>query len=92
MAFVNHPVEEPEKSLKDYASPWCEDIKIQESDLKLEATKYEIKPKIIEMVAATRLKGWLWRTHIGTCWRCILVHLACSLHFGLDLIMELTRH
>jgi hypothetical protein len=21
-----------------------------------------------------------------------LVHLACSLHFGLDLIMELTRH
>jgi hypothetical protein len=26
------------------------------------------------------------------CWRCILVHLACSLHFGLDLIMELTRH
>jgi hypothetical protein len=28
----------------------------------------------------------------GKCWRCILVHLACSLHFGLDLIMELTRH
>jgi hypothetical protein len=26
------------------------------------------------------------------CWRCILVHLACSLHFGLNLIMELTRH
>jgi hypothetical protein len=26
------------------------------------------------------------------CWRCILVHLACSLHFGLDLIIELTRH
>jgi hypothetical protein len=26
------------------------------------------------------------------CGRCILVHLACSLHFGLDLIMELTRH
>jgi hypothetical protein len=26
------------------------------------------------------------------CWRCILVHLACSLHFGLDLIMELTCH
>jgi hypothetical protein len=26
------------------------------------------------------------------CWRCILVHQACSLHFGLDLIMELTRH
>jgi hypothetical protein len=26
------------------------------------------------------------------CWRCILVPLACSLHFGLDLIMELIRH
>jgi hypothetical protein len=28
----------------------------------------------------------------GTCWWCILVHQTCSLHFGLDLIMELTRH
>jgi hypothetical protein len=26
------------------------------------------------------------------CWRCILVHQTCSLHFGLDLFMELTRH
>jgi hypothetical protein len=57
MAFVNHPVEEPEKSLRDYASPRCEDIKVQESDSKLEATKYEIKSKIIEMVAATPFKG-----------------------------------
>jgi hypothetical protein len=66
MAFVNHPVEEPEKSLRGYASPRCEDIKVQESDSKLEATKYEIKSKIIEMEAAMgqpRLKGWLWRTH-----------------------------
>jgi hypothetical protein len=47
MAFVNQPVEEPEKSLRDYASPQCEDIKVQESDSKLEATKYEIKSKII---------------------------------------------
>jgi hypothetical protein len=29
---------------------------------------------------------------VNGCWRCILVHLACSLHFGLDLIIELTRH
>jgi hypothetical protein len=49
MAFINHPVKEPEKSLRDYASPWCEDIRVQESDSKLEATKYEIKSKIIEM-------------------------------------------
>jgi hypothetical protein len=57
MAFVNHPVEEPEKSLRDYASPRCEDIKVQESDSKLEATQYETKSKIIEMVAATPFEG-----------------------------------
>jgi hypothetical protein len=45
MAFVNHLVEEPEKSLRDYASPRCEDKKVQESDSKLEVTKYEIKSK-----------------------------------------------
>jgi hypothetical protein len=50
MAFANQPVEEPEKSLRDYASPQCDDIKVQESESKLEATKYEIKSKIIEMV------------------------------------------
>jgi hypothetical protein len=53
MASVNHPVEEPEKSLRDYASPRCEDIKVQESDPKLEATKYEMKARIIEMAVAT---------------------------------------
>jgi hypothetical protein len=57
MAFVNQPVEEPEKSLRDYASPRREDIKVQESDSKLEATKYEIKSKIIEMVAANPFEG-----------------------------------
>jgi hypothetical protein len=57
MAFANHPVEEPEKSLRDYASPRCEDIKVQEMDSKLEATKYEIKARIIEMAAATPFGG-----------------------------------
>jgi hypothetical protein len=57
MAFVNQPVEEPDKSLRDYTSPRCEDIKVQESDSKLEATKYEIKSKIIEMVAANPFEG-----------------------------------
>jgi hypothetical protein len=45
-------VEEPEKSLRDYASPRCVDIKVQESDSKIEATKYEIKARIIEMAVA----------------------------------------
>jgi hypothetical protein len=57
MAFVNQLVEEPEKSLRDYASPRCEDIRVQESNSKLEATKYEIKSKIIEMVAANPFEG-----------------------------------
>jgi hypothetical protein len=57
MAFVNQPVEESEKSLRDYASPRCEDIRVQESDSKLEATEYEIKSKIIEMVAANPFEG-----------------------------------
>jgi hypothetical protein len=57
MAFVNHPMEEPKKLLRDCASPRCEDIKVQESDSKLKATKYEIKSKIIEMVAATPFEG-----------------------------------
>jgi hypothetical protein len=50
-------VEEPDKSLRDYASPRCEDIKVQESDSRLEATKYEIKSKIIEMVAEAPFEG-----------------------------------
>jgi hypothetical protein len=57
MEFVNQPVEEPEKSLRDCASPRCEDIKVQESDSKLEATKYEIKSKIMKMVAENPFEG-----------------------------------
>jgi hypothetical protein len=57
MAFVNQPVEEPEKSLRDYASPQSEDIRVQESDSKLEVTKYEIKSEIIEMVVANLFEG-----------------------------------
>jgi hypothetical protein len=57
MAFINQPVEEPEKSLRDYASPRGEDIKVQESDPNLKAIKYEIKSKIIEMVAANPFEG-----------------------------------
>jgi hypothetical protein len=50
-------MEEPEKSLRDYGSPRCEDIKVQESDSKLEVTKYEIKAKIIEMAATMPFEG-----------------------------------
>jgi hypothetical protein len=57
MAFANQPAEEPEKSLRDYASPRCEDIRVQELDSKHEATKYEIKSKIIEMAAVNPFEG-----------------------------------
>jgi hypothetical protein len=57
MSFANQPVEEPEKSLRNYASPRCEDIRVQESDSKLEVTKYEIKSKIIKMTAANPFEG-----------------------------------
>jgi hypothetical protein len=57
MAFANHPLEEPEKSLRDSASPRCEDVKVQESDSKLKVRKYEIKAKIIKMAVATPFRG-----------------------------------
>jgi hypothetical protein len=74
MAFISRPVEELEKSLRDYASPWCEDIKLQESDSKLEVTKYEIKVRIIKMAAATPFEGMDTENPYhnamqrGTCW------------------------
>jgi hypothetical protein len=39
MAFANQPVEEPEKSLRDYASPRCEDIRVQESEGPIRRTR-----------------------------------------------------
>jgi hypothetical protein len=57
MAFIRNPLEEPEKSLRDYDIPRCEDIKVQESDLVLQPTRYEIKPRIIEMAATNPFRG-----------------------------------
>jgi hypothetical protein len=65
MPFVNQPVEEPEKSLRDYTSPRCEEIRVQESDSKLKATNYEIKPKIIELVAANPFEGMVTENPYG---------------------------
>jgi hypothetical protein len=57
MAFVRDLLEEPEKWLRDYARPRCEDTKVQELDLVLQATWYEIKPRIIEMAATNPFCG-----------------------------------
>jgi hypothetical protein len=50
--------------------------------------------KIFKYVKKVNMYGYNIHLREGRhhCWRCILVHLACSLHFGLDLIMELTHH
>jgi hypothetical protein len=57
MAFVNHPMEEEEKPLWYYASPQSEDIKVQKSDLILEAIEYKIKPRMSEMAATNPFIG-----------------------------------
>jgi hypothetical protein len=57
MAFVNHPLKQLEKPLRDYVSPRFKDIMVQETDSKLEATNYEIKARIIEMVATNTFRG-----------------------------------
>jgi hypothetical protein len=57
MAFVKHPLEGQEKSLRDYASPWYEDIKLQKSGSRLEMMKYEIKTRIVEMAATNPFRG-----------------------------------
>jgi hypothetical protein len=69
MAFIQNPLEEPEKSLRDYASPRCESIKVQESDLVLQATRYEIKPRIIEMAATNPFWGVVMDNPYRHCWR-----------------------
>jgi hypothetical protein len=50
-------MEEEEKPLWYYASLQLEDIKVQKSDLILEAIEYKIKPQMIEMVAANPFRG-----------------------------------
>jgi hypothetical protein len=57
MAFVDHPMEEEEKPLWYYASPQLEDIKVQKSDLIIETTEYNIKPRKIEMEATNPFRG-----------------------------------
>jgi hypothetical protein len=57
MALLVQNMEEGEKSPRDYASPQSEDFDMQKSDSVLRATKYVIKPKIIEMAAANPFKG-----------------------------------
>jgi hypothetical protein len=64
MAFVRNPLKELEKSVRDYANPRYEDIKVQELEFVLQATRYEINPQIIEMAETICSEGWRRTTHI----------------------------
>ena len=57
MAIVGQPMEEAEKSLRDYASPRLEDFDMQKSDSVLVANEYEIKAEIIKLAAQSPFEG-----------------------------------
>jgi hypothetical protein len=51
MYFFTTPLEDEEMSLRDLAMPSMEDIQLQKSDFALATTHYEVKPRIIKLVA-----------------------------------------
>jgi hypothetical protein len=53
-------------SLRELAMPLMEDIEMQQSDLTLATTHYEVKPRIIKLVRQTPLEDWRMTTHIDT--------------------------
>jgi hypothetical protein len=57
MDFFTSPLEDEEMSLRKLAMPSMEDIEMQKSDLTLAATHYEVKPRIIKLVASKPFRG-----------------------------------
>jgi hypothetical protein len=51
------PLEDEEMSLRELAMPSMEDIEIQKSDLMFATTHYEVKPRIIKLVATNPFRG-----------------------------------
>jgi hypothetical protein len=49
--------EDEEMSLRELAMPSMEDIEMQKSDLALATTHYEVKPRIINLVATNPFRG-----------------------------------
>jgi valyl-tRNA synthetase len=50
-------LEDEEMSLRELAMPSMEDIEMQKSDLTLATTHYEVKPRIINLVATNPFRG-----------------------------------
>jgi hypothetical protein len=57
MDLFTSPLEDKEVSLRELAMPSMEDIEMQKSDLALATTHCEVKPKIINLVAANPFRG-----------------------------------
>jgi hypothetical protein len=64
MDLFTSPLEDKEMSLWELAMPSMEDIEMQKSDLALATTHYEVKPRIIKLVATNHLEDWRMTTHI----------------------------
>jgi hypothetical protein len=50
-------LEDEEMSLRELAMPSMKDIEMQKSDLVLAITHYEVKPRIINLVAPNPFRG-----------------------------------
>jgi hypothetical protein len=57
MDLFTSPSEDEEMSLRELAMPSMEDIEMQKSDLTLATTHYEVKPRIIKLVATKLIRG-----------------------------------
>jgi hypothetical protein len=57
MDLFTSPLENEEMSLRELAMPSMEDIEMQKSDLTLATTHYEVKPRIIKLVATNPFRG-----------------------------------
>jgi hypothetical protein len=57
MDLFTLPLEDEDMSLRDLAMPSMEDIEMQKSDLALATTHYEVKPRIIKIVATKQFRG-----------------------------------
>jgi hypothetical protein len=57
MDLFTSPLEDEEMSLRELAMPSMEDIEMQKFDLTFAATHYEVKPRIIKLVATKPFRG-----------------------------------
>jgi hypothetical protein len=57
MDLFTSPLEDEEMTLRELAMPSMEDIEMQKSDLELATTHYEVKPRVIRLVATKPFRG-----------------------------------